>query len=37
MHVCVPEDPELVNSSEREVWQALRDQLGDDDVLPGGR
>ncbi|MBE7325041.1 NERD domain-containing protein [Nocardioides sp. Y6] len=32
----VPEEPNFVTQSEREVWQRLRDQLGDDDVLMAG-
>lgn len=29
----VPEEPQFTTHSEREVWELLRDQLGDDDVL----
>lgn len=29
----VPEDPQFVTQSEREVWERLRDHLGGDDVL----
>ena len=32
----VPEEPNFATQSEREVWQRLRDQLGDDDVLMAG-
>lgn len=33
MPVLVPEDPLFTTESEREVWERLRDCLGDDDVL----
>ena len=32
----VPEDPHFSTHSEREVWERLRDQLGEDDVLLAG-
>lgn len=33
MPILWPEDPALVNASERKVWTQLRDELGDDDLL----
>ena len=33
MAICVPDQPAFVTTSEREVWQRLRKQLGDDCVL----
>ena len=37
MPILVPPDPTFVNTSERKVWEALRDQLGDGDVLIAGQ
>ncbi|HET7532842.1 MAG TPA: NERD domain-containing protein [Nocardioidaceae bacterium] len=37
MPILVPPDPTFVNTSERKVWEALRDQLGDGDVLVAGQ
>ncbi|MGH3363189.1 MAG: NERD domain-containing protein [Nocardioidaceae bacterium] len=36
MPILVPPDPTFANTSERKVWEALRDQLGDGDVLISG-
>ena len=36
MPVLLPAEPTFVTTSERKVWEALRDQLGDDDVLVSG-
>jgi nuclease-like protein/UvrD-like helicase family protein len=33
----LPPDPTFVTDSERKVWELLRDQLGDDDVLISGQ
>lgn len=33
MALLIPEHPTFANSAERQVWERLRDQLGDDDVL----
>lgn len=33
MPTCIPESPVFTTTSEREVWERLRDQLGPDDVL----
>ena len=33
MALCIPDQPTFVTASEREVWQYLRKQLGDDCVL----
>ena len=35
--ITLPEDPRLANDSERQVWNALCDQLGEDDVLIAGK
>lgn len=37
MPVLLPEEPVFATDSERQVWQLLRDQLGDDDVLISGQ
>ena len=37
MPILVPPDPTFVTTSERKVWEALRDQLGDGDVLIAGQ
>ncbi|HSE54453.1 MAG TPA: NERD domain-containing protein, partial [Nocardioidaceae bacterium] len=37
MPILVPPDPTFVTPSERKVWEALRDQLGDGDVLIAGQ
>jgi len=37
MPILVPPDPTFVNTSERKVWEALRDQLGGGDVLIAGQ
>ena len=37
MPILVPPDPTFVTTSERKVWEALRDQLGDGDVLSCGQ
>ncbi|HSE08009.1 MAG TPA: NERD domain-containing protein [Nocardioidaceae bacterium] len=36
MPILVPPQPDCVNPSERKVWETLRDQLGDGDVLFAG-
>ena len=36
MPILVPPDPTFVTPSEQKVWEALRDQLGDGDVLMTG-
>ena len=36
MPVLLPAEPTFVTTSERKVWEALREQLGDDDVLVSG-
>ncbi|HJR37050.1 MAG TPA: NERD domain-containing protein [Nocardioidaceae bacterium] len=36
MPILVPPEPTFVTSSEQKVWEALRDQLGDGDVLITG-
>ncbi|MDQ3627751.1 MAG: AAA family ATPase [Actinomycetota bacterium] len=33
MPICLPQSPEFSTQSERQVWQRLRDGLGDDDLL----
>ena len=37
MPILVPEQPGFTTDSERKVWELLRDQLGDDDVLISGQ
>ena len=37
MPILLPEEPVFATDSERQVWQLLRDQLGDDDVLISGQ
>lgn len=37
MPTLLPPDPTFVTDSERKVWDLLRDQLGDDDVLISGQ
>ena len=37
MPVLLPEEPVFATDSERQVWQLLREQLGDDDVLISGQ
>ncbi len=37
MPIALPEDPRLANDSERRVWDALRAQLGDHDVVIAGK
>ncbi len=37
MPILLPEEPVFTTDSERQVWQLLRDQLGDDDVLISGQ
>ena len=37
MPVLIPEAPSFTTSSEREVWELLREQLGDDDLLISGQ
>lgn len=37
MPVTIPEDPRLANDSERRVWEVLRSQLADGDLLVAGK
>lgn len=37
MAITLPDNPRFANASERQVWQALDDQLADDDVIVSGQ
>jgi len=37
MPVTIPEDPRLANDSERRVWEVLRSQLADGDLIVAGK